>query len=108
MRKNVANDTCLATNAIKSEQITLRFQQGHSDAKTDDQATDSEASFRAKDVTRPASALLLYDSLCSLLAGPFFPIAFVLLSSKYCTLRYRFADSGIPMQWEFCFGENFI
>ena len=67
--------------------------------RTDDQGIECEASFRAEDVRRPASALLLYYLLCSLLAGPFFPIAFVPLFCKYCTLRYRFDDSGIAMQW---------
>ncbi|MDG2221580.1 MAG: PH domain-containing protein [Rubripirellula sp.] len=66
---------------------------------TDNQALDGGASFRAEDLTRPARTLLLYYLLCSLLSGPFFPIAFVPLFCKYATLRYRFDDSGIAMQW---------
>ena len=40
-----------------------------------------------------------YYVLCSLAAGPFFPIALIPLFCKYVTLRYRFDDSGIAMQW---------
>jgi uncharacterized membrane protein YdbT with pleckstrin-like domain len=57
------------------------------------------ASFDAEQITRPAPVLLKYYLLCSLLSGPFFPIAFVPLLCKYITLRYRFDDSGIAMQW---------
>lgn len=59
----------------------------------------SPGRFRAEDITRPAPVLLKYYVLCSLLAGPFFPIALVPLVFKYITLRYRFDDSGIAMQW---------
>lgn len=40
-----------------------------------------------------------YYLLCSLALGPFFPIALIPLVCKYVTLRYRFDDSGIAMQW---------
>jgi len=40
-----------------------------------------------------------YYVLCSLAAGPFFPFALIPLFCKYVTLRYRFDDSGIAMQW---------
>ena len=50
-------------------------------------------------MTRPASVLLWYYALCSLLLGPLFPFAFIPLFCKYVTLRYRFDDSGIAMQW---------
>ena len=43
--------------------------------------------------------LLRYYILCSLIAGPFFPIVIIPLICKYVTLRYRFDDSGIAMQW---------
>lgn len=56
-------------------------------------------SFQADAITRPAPVLLRYYILCSLLAGPFFPIALIPLVCKYLTLRYRFDDSGIAMQW---------
>ncbi len=55
--------------------------------------------FRAEEITRPAPVLLHYYILCSLAAGPFFPIALIPLICKYATLRYRFDDSGIAMQW---------
>lgn len=59
----------------------------------------SSASFRAEQITRPAPVLLRYYILCSLIAGPFFPIALIPLICKYVTLRYRFDDSGIAMRW---------
>jgi putative membrane protein len=55
--------------------------------------------FRPEEVTRPAPILMRYYVLCSLLAGPFFPFALVPLICKFVTLRYRFDDSGIAMQW---------
>lgn len=64
-----------------------------------DTTTPSDATFHAHDITRPAPILLRYYFLCSLLSGPFFPIAFIPLMCKYITLRYRFDDSGIAMQW---------
>lgn len=64
-----------------------------------DTTPPSDATFHAHDITRPAPILLRYYFLCSLLSGPFFPIAFIPLMCKYITLRYRFDDSGIAMQW---------
>ena len=55
--------------------------------------------FRAEEVTRPSPALMRYYVLSSLLAGPLFPIALIPLFCKYTTLRYRFDESGIAMQW---------
>lgn len=55
--------------------------------------------FRAEEITRPAPVLLRYYILCSLLAGPFIPFALIPLFCKYATLRYRFDESGIAMQW---------
>ncbi|MEM8667612.1 MAG: PH domain-containing protein [Planctomycetota bacterium] len=63
------------------------------------ESPESSVSFRAEEITRPAPVLLRYYLLGSLLAGPFFPIAFIPLLCKYVTLRYRFDDSGIAMQW---------
>lgn len=57
------------------------------------------AAFRAEETTRPAPALMRYYVLCSLLAGPLFPIALIPSFCKYATLRYRFDESGITMQW---------
>ena len=57
------------------------------------------STFQADNISRPAPVLLRYYILCSLLAGPFFPFALVPLVCKYVTLRYRFDDSGIAMQW---------
>lgn len=57
------------------------------------------SAFRAEEITRPAPVLIRYYMLCSLLAGPMFPIALIPLFCKYATLRYRFDESGIAMQW---------
>ena len=57
------------------------------------------AAFRAEEITRPAPALIRYYMLCCLLAGPIFPIALIPLFCRYVTLRYRFDESGIAMQW---------
>ena len=59
----------------------------------------SHENFRAEEIARPDPTLMRYFVLCSLLAGPFFPIALIPLFCKYVTLRYRFDDSGIAMQW---------
>ena len=66
---------------------------------TNDQDSTVQSNFRVKELTRPAPVLLGYYFLCSLLSGPFFPVAFTPLFCKYITLRYRFDDSGIAMQW---------
>ena len=57
------------------------------------------AEFRAEEITQPAPVLMRYFILCSLLAGPMFPIALIPAFCKYATLRYRFDESGIAMQW---------
>jgi uncharacterized protein len=61
--------------------------------------SQSSPEFQAAAVTRPASVLMRYYILVSLLAGPLFPIALIPLFCKYVTLRYRFDESGIAMQW---------
>lgn len=58
-----------------------------------------EAGFRPELITRPSPVLLRYYILCSLVLGPMFPVAMIPLICKYITLRYRFDDSGIAMQW---------
>jgi putative membrane protein len=55
--------------------------------------------FRPDQITHPAPVLLRYYILCSFVAGPFFFIPLIPLVCKYLTLRYRFDDSGIAMQW---------
>lgn len=55
--------------------------------------------FQPEQITRPAPVLLRYYILCSLALGPMFPVALIPLVCKYLTLRYRFDDSGIAMQW---------
>lgn len=64
---------------------------------TTDQVSGSE--FRAEEITRPAPVLLRYYVLCSLIAGPFFLVPLIPLLCKYLTLRYRFDETGIAMQW---------
>jgi putative membrane protein len=59
----------------------------------------SESRFRPESITRPAPVLLRYYILCSFALGPMFPVAMIPLICKYITLRYRFDDSGIAMQW---------
>lgn len=65
--------------------------------------SDTESSpaavFRAESLTRPAPSLARYYVLCSFLSGPLFPIVLIPLLCKYYTLRYRFDESGIAMQW---------
>lgn len=63
------------------------------------ESTVSNKSFSAEQITRPAPVLMRYYVLCSLLAGPFFFVPLIPLFCKYVTLRYRFDDSGIAMQW---------
>lgn len=61
--------------------------------------TTTTEPFRADEITRPAPVLLRYYILCSLIAGPFFLFPLIPLICKYLTLRYRFDESGIAMQW---------
>ena len=55
--------------------------------------------FRANAIARPDSTLIRYYIVSSLLAGPFFVVPLIPLVCKYVTLRYRFDESGIAMQW---------
>lgn len=50
-------------------------------------------------IERPDRSLFRYYLLASLLAGPFFPIAMMVLWFRYRTMRYRFDDEGISMSW---------
>lgn len=68
-------------------------------SQPDEPSSTTAKTFRAEEITRPAPVLLRYYILCSLLSGPLFPIAFIPLLCKYLTLKYRFDDSGIAMQW---------
>ncbi len=61
--------------------------------------SQSSQPFRAELITRPATALIRYYILCSLLSGPLIPFTLIPLFCKYLTLRYRFDESGIAMQW---------
>lgn len=69
------------------------------EAKMNATEPTSTSKFQADTICRPAPVLLRYYILCSLMAGPFFPIALVPLVCKYATLQYRFDDSGIAMRW---------
>jgi len=62
-------------------------------------APSEERPFDPYAIQRPAPILLRYYALASVLAGPFFPLAFIPLLCKYETLKYRFDDHGIAMAW---------
>ena len=59
------------------------------------QSIDSQVSA----IERPASNLLLYYALSSLLLGPLFPVILIPLLFRYKSLRYRFDDEGVSMRW---------
>ncbi len=50
-------------------------------------------------ITRPHESLMTYYVLASLLAGPFFPFVLLPLYFRYHTMRYRFSEEGVAMQW---------
>ena len=54
-------------------------------------------------IERPHPNLMTYYILSSLLAGPFFPIAVVVLYFRYHTMRYRFDEHGVNMRWGILF-----
>jgi uncharacterized membrane protein YdbT with pleckstrin-like domain len=64
--------------------------------------TDAE-SRQVLAISRPHQNLLIYYALGSLLAGPFFPVALVVLYFRYHTMRYRFDDHGVNMRWGILF-----
>lgn len=85
----------VATHRISP--FSLQADETEAQVNATDTATSDE--FRADRITRPAPVLLRYYILCSLLAGPFFFIPLIPLFCKYVTLKYKFDDSGIAMQW---------
>lgn len=50
-------------------------------------------------IERPHARLLTGYFLSSLLAGPLFPLVFLVRFVRFRTLRYRFDPSGISMSW---------
>jgi uncharacterized protein len=66
-------------------------------------APSEELPFDPYAIQRPAPILLRYYALASVLAGPFFPVAFIPLLFKYETLKYRFDEHGIAMTWGLLF-----
>lgn len=64
--------------------------------------TDPATPVRDTDIQRlerPDSSLLVYYVLVSFVLGPFFPFLLLPLVFRYRTLRYRFDDEGVSMQW---------
>ncbi len=54
-------------------------------------------------IERPHESLMTYYVVSSLAAGPFFPLVLVPLYFRYHTMRYRFSDEGVSMQWGILF-----
>ncbi len=54
-------------------------------------------------IERPHESLMTYYVVSSLAAGPFFPFVLVPLYFRYHTMRYRFSDEGVSMQWGILF-----
>lgn len=54
---------------------------------------------RVRAITRPDPRLFWLYVARALLAGPAFPIAFILLLFRYHTLKYRFGDEGVTVSW---------
>jgi uncharacterized membrane protein YdbT with pleckstrin-like domain len=54
-------------------------------------------------IERPHKNLMVYYGLASLLFGPFFFIAIVVLYFRYHTMRYRFDAQGVNMRWGILF-----
>lgn len=55
--------------------------------------------FEPSQIDRPDPVLLKYYAIVSLTSGPLFPVVFLPLFCKYATLRYRFDQDGVAMQW---------
>lgn len=69
-----------------------------------DGADARDAGRRGLPVTlSPDRRLLLYYALTSLLFGPAFPVAFIVLYFRYETLRYDVEEEGITMRWGILF-----
>ena len=54
-------------------------------------------------IERPHPNLMVYYGLVSLLFGPFFFVALVVLYFRYHTMRYRFDAQGVNMRWGILF-----
>jgi putative membrane protein len=54
-------------------------------------------------ISRPDPTLMKYYTICAILTGPLFPIAFLPLLFKYETLKYRFDNEGVSMAWGILF-----
>ncbi len=57
------------------------------------------STFDATMLERPDPKLFRYYVLVALLTGPMSPIVLIPLWFRYATLRYKFEDSGVSMQW---------
>ncbi|MCC5841240.1 MAG: PH domain-containing protein [Opitutales bacterium] len=57
---------------------------------------------------RPEPVLLTYYILGSLLVGPLFPVAAVVMYFRYHTMRYRVTAEGISMSWGVLFRREVI
>ncbi|MFG0284113.1 MAG: PH domain-containing protein [Phycisphaerales bacterium JB039] len=64
-----------------------------------DPAPPAAGTFDPHRFERPDERLLKYYLFVSLLTVVGFPFVFVPLVCKYITLRYRFDDEGVTMQW---------
>lgn len=54
-------------------------------------------------ITRPHARLFWLYAARSILAGPGFPIVFLILFFRYHTLKYRFGDEGVMVSWGILF-----
>ena len=70
-----------------------------SNAEKNTAEADNLSSFRPELIEKPSPVLFKYYLLTSLLTGPFSPLVFLPLWFRYSTLRYRFDDAGVSMQW---------
>lgn len=72
---------------------------------TENQSDSEQESkdFDPEKIRRPAPVLFQYYLLISFLSGPLSPIVFLPLWFRYATLRYRFDDVGVSMQWGILF-----
>jgi putative membrane protein len=67
------------------------------------QAVNTLNNFNPGELERPASSLLKYYALISLLTGPGIVVMFLPLFFKYETLRYKFEHDGMSMSWGILF-----
>ncbi|MFK7735378.1 MAG: PH domain-containing protein [Pirellulaceae bacterium] len=64
---------------------------------------ETKPEFDPYQVEKPDSCLFRYYVFVSMLSGPFMPIMLLPLYFRYVTLRYKFDDSGVSMQWGILF-----